>query len=68
MQACKTFYEPAADTLWRTLDDLTPLVRCLPPHLWYVKSLEKENGIEHVVVSPSIAFSSSEIRVKRFAF
>ena len=64
MQACKTFYEPAADTLWHTLDDLTPLVRCLPSHLWYVKSLEGESGIECTVVSSSISLSSVA-RIKR---
>ena len=36
MKTCKTFYELAADVLWHTLDDLTPLEKCMPPELWYV--------------------------------
>ncbi|KAF8549232.1 hypothetical protein OG21DRAFT_1421666 [Imleria badia] len=29
-RTCRTFKEPALDELWGTLDDLSPLVRCLP--------------------------------------
>lgn len=39
-RTCKGFYEPASDVLWENLDDLTPLVKCLPPNLWY----EEEEG------------------------
>ena len=31
--ACKTFYEPAMNALWRKMDGVEPLVRCLPPRL-----------------------------------
>lgn len=29
-RTCRAFKEPALDVLWEELDDLTPLVRCLP--------------------------------------
>ena len=29
-RTCKAFKEPALDMIWAELDDLTPLVRCLP--------------------------------------
>ncbi|KAF8557610.1 hypothetical protein OG21DRAFT_1406867 [Imleria badia] len=29
-RTCRTFKEPALDVLWEELDDLSPLVRCLP--------------------------------------
>ncbi|KAF8126067.1 hypothetical protein EV363DRAFT_1349681, partial [Boletus edulis] len=29
-RVCKTFKDPALDMIWAELDDLTPLVRCLP--------------------------------------
>ncbi|KAG2038350.1 hypothetical protein BDR03DRAFT_918573 [Suillus americanus] len=31
---CKSFTEPALDLLWRHLDGLEPLIRCLPQSLW----------------------------------
>ncbi|KAG1791798.1 uncharacterized protein BJ212DRAFT_1293645 [Suillus subaureus] len=31
---CKSFTEPALDLLWRHLDRLEPLIRCLPQSLW----------------------------------
>ena len=31
---CKTFKEPALDMIWAELNDLTPLVRCLPATSW----------------------------------
>jgi len=33
-RTCKTFKGPALDMIWAELDDLTPLVRCLPEALW----------------------------------
>ncbi|KAJ8588320.1 hypothetical protein M405DRAFT_261022 [Rhizopogon salebrosus TDB-379] len=36
---CKSFTELALDLLWRKLDRLSPLIRCLPPSLW---TLSKE--------------------------
>ncbi|EIW85493.1 hypothetical protein CONPUDRAFT_162679 [Coniophora puteana RWD-64-598 SS2] len=32
-RTCREFSEPALDTLWWELDDLTPLLRCLPQDL-----------------------------------
>ena len=29
-RTCRAFKEPALDVLWREIDDLSPLVRCLP--------------------------------------
>lgn len=29
---CQAFHEPAMKNLWRHLEDIEPLVRCLPPH------------------------------------
>ena len=29
-----TFKEPALDMIWAELDNLTPLVRCLPTESW----------------------------------
>ena len=33
-RTCRTFKEPALDMIWGELDDLTPLVRCLPETSW----------------------------------
>ncbi|KAI9567239.1 hypothetical protein HD554DRAFT_2173575 [Boletus coccyginus] len=33
-RTCKTFKGPALDMIWAELDDLTPLVRCLPEESW----------------------------------
>lgn len=33
-RTCRTFKEPALDMIWAELDDLTPLVRCLPKASW----------------------------------
>ncbi len=31
---CQAFYEPAMDTLWQDLSDISPLFKCLPKDLW----------------------------------
>jgi hypothetical protein len=41
---CKSFTELALDLLWRKLDRLSPLIRCLPPSLW---TLSKEKLVSH---------------------
>jgi len=33
-RTCRTFKEPALDILWERLEDLSPLVRCLPEASW----------------------------------
>ncbi|KAF9465369.1 hypothetical protein BDZ94DRAFT_1320423 [Collybia nuda] len=38
-QTCRLFQEPALDILWRKLDSLTPLIKCIPSGLW---GLERE--------------------------
>ena len=30
---CRTFYEPAINSLWSSLEGLAPLVKCLPGEL-----------------------------------
>jgi hypothetical protein len=37
---CKSFMGPALDLLWRELDELNPLIRCLPPSLWKIDKQE----------------------------
>ncbi|KAI6115152.1 hypothetical protein EDD16DRAFT_1892797 [Pisolithus croceorrhizus] len=36
-RTCKAFRDPALDVLWRTQPSLSPLIMCLPNHLWTVK-------------------------------
>lgn len=31
---CQTFRQPALDTLYRNLNDMGPLIKCLPRDLW----------------------------------
>lgn len=33
-RTCLWFNEPALDSLWYELHDLTPLIKCMPPDLW----------------------------------
>ncbi|KIK21387.1 hypothetical protein PISMIDRAFT_78034, partial [Pisolithus microcarpus 441] len=33
-RTCKAFKAPALDVLWRTQSSLSPLIMCLPNHLW----------------------------------
>jgi len=33
-RTCRAFKEPALDILWASLEDLSPLVRCLPEGSW----------------------------------
>ena len=41
-RTCMAFKEPALDMIWAELDDLTPLVRCLPKESWVNDS---EHGV-----------------------
>ncbi|KAI6132596.1 hypothetical protein EDD16DRAFT_1759934 [Pisolithus croceorrhizus] len=45
---CMAFMDPALDILWKTQSSLSPLVMCLPAHLWI---LEVDQGVK--VVEPS---------------
>ncbi|KIK21397.1 hypothetical protein PISMIDRAFT_681317 [Pisolithus microcarpus 441] len=36
-RTCKAFKDPALDVLWRTQSSLSPLILCLPDHLWTTK-------------------------------
>jgi hypothetical protein len=42
----QTFYNPASDALWHTLDDLQALARCMPEHMWEESEQECENSID----------------------
>ncbi|KAG1735048.1 hypothetical protein EDB19DRAFT_1725777 [Suillus lakei] len=33
-RTCRTFSEPALDVLWAHIDTLSPVVACLPKHVW----------------------------------
>ncbi|GJE84044.1 hypothetical protein PsYK624_001190 [Phanerochaete sordida] len=33
-RTCRAFYEPALDILWRELDNVSPLIKCLPNASW----------------------------------
>jgi len=37
---CTSFTGVALDLLWRHLDNVTPLIRCLPPSLWEIHGQE----------------------------
>lgn len=49
---CKTFLEPALDTLWREIVLFDPLIACLPGDLWREASAESEvaNSIPNVIL------------------
>lgn len=39
--ACRAFYEPAMDVVWRDLPGMGPLIKCLPAKFWQLKEMEK---------------------------
>ena len=43
---CKAFYEPAMDALWRKMDGLEPLLRCLPHHV-----LEEDSQLVSLILA-----------------
>ncbi|OAX31743.1 hypothetical protein K503DRAFT_750464 [Rhizopogon vinicolor AM-OR11-026] len=43
---CKSFTRPALDALWKELDGLGPLVRCLPQSLW---KLDKQELVRQIL-------------------
>jgi len=45
---CESFTGPALDLLWRELDGLDPLIRCLPPTLWKLERREAQ-GVSELV-------------------
>jgi len=36
---CTSFTEMALDLLWKKLDEVTPLIRCLPRSLWKIDKM-----------------------------
>lgn len=36
---CHVFHETAMNVLWSHLDDLSPLVRCMPQDVWHIQDL-----------------------------
>jgi hypothetical protein len=51
---CKSFTEPALDFLWRELDGLDPLIRCLPPSLWKIDKQELVSRLTHTQEHPNL--------------
>lgn len=45
---CRAFKEPALDVLWEELDNLTPLVRCLPEASERSYDLYVENKVRYL--------------------
>ncbi|TCD69593.1 hypothetical protein EIP91_007015 [Steccherinum ochraceum] len=45
---CSVLYEPAMDVLWSSLLDLTPIVKSLPPHLWFEAEKQVEESADCV--------------------
>ena len=35
-RVCKSFHDPAIQTLWSDLQNLTPLIKCFPDNIWTV--------------------------------
>jgi hypothetical protein len=50
---CESFTGPALDLLWRELDGLGPLIRCLPPTLWKLERRKAGRGSK--LVSQTLA-------------
>lgn len=57
---CQTFKDPALATLWRSMDSLVPLVKCLPRDCWEERARDGGEtlvriaeffGIEHPLTS-----------------
>ena len=42
-RTCKTFYEPALNTLWRTQIGIEYLIKCMPADAWEEHAYEHEN-------------------------
>ncbi|KAF8441667.1 hypothetical protein L210DRAFT_3537868 [Boletus edulis BED1] len=46
-RTCRAFKEPALDVLWQELDELSPLVRCVPKASHQLSSEDDMPGIDH---------------------
>ncbi|KAI6045324.1 hypothetical protein EDC04DRAFT_2889110 [Pisolithus marmoratus] len=62
-RTCKVFMDPALDVLWRTQPSLSPLIMCLPDHLWTSK-LESSGRTVSLLQEPS---HEDWIRPKRYS-
>ena len=38
-RTCKAFYEPIMDDLWSILNDVSPLIKCMPESAWKVSKM-----------------------------
>lgn len=44
---CRAFYDTALDILWRELDDVSPLIKCIPSDGMWKETVERhEDGTE----------------------
>lgn len=59
-RTCSALYEPSMNVLWHTLYDMSPVLKCLPPNLWYEEDKQyslsadtqgPEGGTVHNLVS-----------------
>lgn len=50
-RTCRLFREPALDILWRELDDVSPLMKCLPSNLWVEEESVFDTGRTICLVS-----------------
>lgn len=49
--ACRAFYGGATDVLWSNLDNLFPLIKCMPKDLWEEEVVREEfGGPRHTLV------------------
>lgn len=54
--ACRAFYEPAMDNMWRDLPGMGPLIGCLPETFWEV--VEADEAEEYGYHSPVLSVVS----------
>ena len=58
-QTCLAFSEPALNALWYELDDLLPLIQCMPCDLW---SIGEGEIVVHLISSISCAVADDIYR------
>ena len=48
-RTCSALYEPAMDVLWHTLYSLAPVVKCLPPDVWYEEERIDKRSSKNII-------------------
>lgn len=48
-RSCRAFQDSALEVLWRELEDISPLIRMLPSHLW--RQVKSVNNAGHVIIT-----------------